>query len=81
MLNFFNQNTTLPAQDVEMGIINVTEPSTHTTSLPVLPIQQNEEIALDPKNMTEIFAFINTQKKTIETCIEQVVLMRIEDTA
>lgn len=75
MLRFFNQNTTAePAQDVEMGIGNVAELSTHITIppsvLPPIP-PQNEEI-LDPLKTPEILAFMENQKKTIETCMIQV---------
>jgi hypothetical protein len=77
MFRFLQPNTTVaPAQDVEMGGIgNVVEPSAHTTSPPPVlsPIPpQNEGTVLDPKNMHEILAFMETQKITIQKCMAQV---------
>lgn len=65
MVRFF-QNTTVPAQDVEMGIGNEERPSTHTTSPP--PDQPPDQ----PQIASEIVMFIENQKKTIETCMVQV---------
>ena len=63
MHRFLQQNIApIPAQDVEMGIGNVVEPSTHATShhhpalSPILP--QSGEMVLDIMNTPEIVVFM-----------------------
>lgn len=73
MFRFLQQNiTAVPAQDVEMGIGNVAEPSTsHSPILSPIP-PQNEEMVLDPKDTPEILMFMEKQRRTIDACTAQV---------